>query len=475
MAITFDVIPNEFLIFTAPSVTITAVDTTPAASGINSWCWYFNNTLVSQASTWVCNFFAPTEGNLILVANSIQSETAEIAIVERATDVVDFLVCPANGTNWEAPSLSIVATDNTPNSVAVSSWEWYFNNVLVSTTSSWEQKFFTPITGYLEMRVNSPYLTGQTSAGPTLLSFLEFNACRDHESTLPTGHRGSTTLNPIITSYDLLAERIKMQLGWPIVDVEACDEMIFDAIDQAIEWYSKYAGYTEEYLCFDSYQYECGQGIPMDKVLTCVSKCYCPDGTGCGTTNRHLTAMFMDCDLNEYRKVIDVKSFEPVDFSGTDYLFSLDYMFAQQTYFSYLLGNIGYDLITWQALKMWLDLREKMFATKPQIRFDERTQRMRIIPEPTQNNNRYVGVVGCTVERPIKDMVRERWVFQYASAIVKIMVGNVRGKFGSVNLLGGAAVNYNDIRSQGLEEKKQLEEEILRSFGEVQPLGFLVG
>jgi len=285
---------------------------------------------------------------------------------------------------------------------------------------------------------------------------------------VPSGWEGSTTLNSVVKTYDDLTKRVKMQFGWPTVDVELCDQVVYDNINQALEWYSKYAGYTEEFMMFDSRKYVKGMGIKMDDVFSMLGQTY-------NTEQSAVSGRVWDYDKEDYRKVISVHTFDPVEYSGTDYLFTLDYMFAQQTYFSHMMGNFGFDLVTWHVLKDWLDLRAKLFATQPQIFFDKNTQWMRIIPEPTNANNRYVGVIGAYVEKSICNMIAERWVYQYALALSQIQVGNIRSKFGQVSLLGGGAIQWNELLQQGSTMKDQLEKELQDRFGESQPLGIFVG
>lgn len=287
---------------------------------------------------------------------------------------------------------------------------------------------------------------------------------------------GSTNLNSKVKTYQDVMKRIKMQMGWPVVQIEICDEAIVEHIDTAIEWYTKYAGYTEEILAFDSRNYECGFGMRIDKMITqlyCMSNCE-PQMGNKKAANTNLQKSFYDYDLDSYRKVVDLWSFDEANTGSSDYLFSMEYVFAQQTYFSYVLGNYGFDLVTWHILKEWIDTREKMFALKRRYHFDDRNQILRLYPEPGKNE-RFIGVVGCYVEKPIKDVIMERWIYQYALALSKITVGNVRGKFTSVTQFGGGTINYSDLLNQGLEEKKQLEDEIMNKHGEVAPIKFFVG
>lgn len=286
---------------------------------------------------------------------------------------------------------------------------------------------------------------------------------------------GSTNLNSKIKTYADLIQRIKMQLGWPVVQVEVCDEQIVDFIDQAIEWYTKYAGYTEEFLVFDSNIYKPGVGVKMDDLFT---QLYCMRELEPRVSNKQSkytehNILLQDYDLDSYRKVIDIWSFDEGGHAGGDFLFSMEYIFAQQTYFSYVLGNYGFDLVTWHILKDWIDTREKMFALKRRYSFDEKNQILRLIPEPT-SGQRFVGVIGAYVERAIKDIISERWVFFYALALTKITLGHIRGKFGSVQLFGGGTINA-EVGAQGLEEKNRLEEELLDKHGEVSPNKFFIG
>ena len=92
---------------------------------------------------------------------------------------------------------------------------------------------------------------------------------------------------------------------------------------------------------------------------------------------------------------------------------------------------IDFDLVTWETLKQFLDTRKRMFSSTPRVLFDPRTQRMRIIPEPDPTNP-FIGIIGAYVERPIKDIIIERWVQQYALALTKIAVGHIRGKYSNV-------------------------------------------
>ena len=138
-----------------------------------------------------------------------------------------------------------------------------------------------------------------------------------------------------------------------------------------------------------------------------------------------------------------------------------------------MIGNFGFDLLTWECLKGFIDTRDKVLALKEQVRFDYRTQIMRLTPEPRETFP-YTGIVGCYVERPIKDLICERWVQKYALALTKISISRVREKYAGTNLFGGGSVNIN-ILQEGLKEKETLEQELMNSYQDSTPATFFVG
>lgn len=276
----------------------------------------------------------------------------------------------------------------------------------------------------------------------------------------------STNLNNKVKTYRNLIDRVKGILGSPMINLEVCeDTQMVDFIDQSLEWYTKYAGFTEEFLIFDSNLYK-EPGLRIDKLytITYTMRETMMNGASGG----------WDYDMGDYRKVVGVFSYQQGETTGINTLFTLEQSMAQQTYFSYMLGNAGFDLVTWECLKGWLDLREKVLAQVTYVDFDNRNQLLRLIPPPNEKS-KYYGVIGAWVEKPVKDLIMERWVYQYTLALTMIAIGNIRGKYMGVSLFGGGQINYNDMLSKGLEMKDKLEEELKTEYGESQPAKFFIG
>ena len=285
-------------------------------------------------------------------------------------------------------------------------------------------------------------------------------------NVLPRYTPGSTNANPVIVSYDSLAQRIRRQLGEPLVNVELANEQIYDNIAAAMEYFTKYAGYTEEFLIFNSTKYERGVGMKIDTMINTTPEMF-------KSSVPNLSAGY-DYDLESYRRVLDCFSFTYGETTGINTLFTLEQAMAQQIYSSYMIGNFGFDLTSWEILKGFIDTRTKVLAMTPHFRFDPRTQILRIIPEPIPEQT-YLGVVGCYIERPIKDIISERWVYRYALALCKITAANVRGKFGGTALFGGGTVNYSDFMQQGITERDALELELKNNYEDVTPAMFFLG
>ena len=348
----------------------------------------------------------------------------------------------------------------------------------------------------------------------------------------------STNLSNKITSFNRLSERILRSLGYPFINVEVHRDQLYENISIACEMFTKFAGYTREYLLFDSALYVRDVGIRLDTLITLKSANvleqtqgksknpqftnYVPQQTvafistsaipafyftnstelsaalSAGTfvneifdetvynqivaVNSSLSAAFtqsrqrqitqlgslttstsynnaFDYDVMDYRKVIAITDFEQGSTTGINTLFTIEQTLAQQTYFSYAMGNYGFDLISWYTLKDWLSNREKLLAIKPSYDFNDRTQIMRIYPQPKagESTAQYYGVVSCYVEKPLRDVIQEQWVYQYALALTKIVLARVRGKYQGTTLFGGGLVNA-DMLSEGLAEKEKLEQ-----------------
>lgn len=184
-----------------------------------------------------------------------------------------------------------------------------------------------------------------------------------------------------------------------------------------------------------------------------------------------------DYDLMDYRKVMSVTGFEKGSLSTFGATFSLEASLAQQTYFQFMAGGYGFDLLSWWTMKNWMETREKVLGTRPQWQFDENTQYLTLWPQP-RPDVRFYGVVECCVEKPIKDLIKEQWVQKYATAKVMCAIGWSRSKYTSMSMFGGGTIS-NDILAKGLEQCEKLEQQLYEGaapgLGSTDPILFMIG
>ena len=147
---------------------------------------------------------------------------------------------------------------------------------------------------------------------------------------------------------------------------------------------------------------------------------------------------------------------------------------AQQSFHAYSLGNYGFDILSWHTVKDWMDTREKVFATRREIQFNPRTQFLRLLPQP--RNTHFYGLLECYVENPLRDTIKEKWVYEYAVAIAKVMWGRILTKVDGVELLGGGVLNGGQVLEEGLSDKEKLETMLIEGgYGDFDPVGFIIG
>lgn len=409
----------------------------------------------------------------------------------------------------------------------------------------------------------------------------------------PTDYYMSTNLNNKHTSFEKVGTSILNRLGFPAVSVpDLHRDMLYEAISEACEFFTKYAGFREEYLVIDSRLYEPNKGIRLDKLFSVasvqethktgvpqrfmnrsfdqrlerpkdvyVTKVRIPTidyyvsnkefellEKNCKDIDRELLCHLKDLshrfpngieelsiisgylyefliskrgytkeqfkksknqivteggeeltiyaedetygqwredlyyensydyDMMDYRKVVDVKNWYEGHSLSVTSLFSTEFALAEQAYYSYQFSIRGFDMVSWMNLNLMLDTRNKMLALNRDYKFDDYTQYLRFYPQPKPNTH-FVGVIQAWVEKPLRDIIKERWVFKYALAICKTMIGNVRGRWGDVQMLGGGVVTGNKIGDEGNREMEKLEELLMtkNGYGDAPPPCFFIG
>jgi hypothetical protein len=176
---------------------------------------------------------------------------------------------------------------------------------------------------------------------------------------------------------------------------------------------------------------------------------YTDNGITHDRVNLQYNKMF-DYDIMDYRKVVSVVNYSESGVSSITSLYNFDTSLAQQFFYTNQFNHRSFGLTTWYALHEWRNLYEKLLAVKRGWHFNKDTQYLTLTPQPRMGE-RFFGIVECWVERPLKDVLREPWVFDYALALCKEMLGRVRSKWGdSVSMLGGGSLTGNALAQEGV-------------------------
>lgn len=364
----------------------------------------------------------------------------------------------------------------------------------------------------------------------------------------------STNLNNKNKTFKDLADKIMYQLGYPVVSIELHINQVYSAIQNAVEFYTKYAGHDEAWLLFDSRIYEKDKGIRLDKLCTIASlptaqtanidrqlfkKDYDvthdlpkrnyiviadipqdslpstyfkglkkfeilsqeqydevvtynpatadhfkinrePDWTLEGERMEVQPEQYenaYDYDLMDYRKVSAVIDFNKSSNRSLTSLFSFESAIASQCYNMYQFSLRGFDLLSFHNLHEFMKTRNRTLALDTTFNFDPRTQYLTLYPPPKIDTS-YYAVLRCRIEAPLRNVIDRIWVYKYALAQCKMMLGMIRGRFGQVQLAGGAVLaDNNNLRDSGQKEMEQLEKELIENtaFGEKNPPIFFIG
>lgn len=184
-----------------------------------------------------------------------------------------------------------------------------------------------------------------------------------------------------------------------------------------------------------------------------------------------------DYDIMDYRKVVSVVNYSESGVSSITSLYNFDTSLAQQFFYTNQFNHRSFGLTTWYALHEWRNLYEKMLAVKRGWHFNKDTQYLTLTPQPRMGE-RFFGIVECWVERPLKDVLKEPWVFDYALAVCKEMLGRVRSKWGDgVQMLGGGSLTGNALAQEGVTKQKELLDELIKNqaYGAMHKPRFFVG
>lgn len=245
----------------------------------------------------------------------------------------------------------------------------------------------------------------------------------------------SSFVDPAVKSLKQLKEWILISLGYPLITVELTDEQLNFCIANAIEFYTKYAYFQPKYLTIDFSKrpYEHNKGINLKELNIASIKEISVPGDN----------MFA---------------------SGGD-LFWSPYSFMGQGQGAFPFNNRGNlpsmgGWVTWHAVNEYMDLVKRCTGSNPDFQYDKDTGYLKLMPEPpNRDHNNWVLITAQCIP-PYEILYGNEYIRRICLANAKILLGTIRKKFSSVQLIGGGNLDTS-IGDEGKEELDKIKEEII--------------
>lgn len=246
----------------------------------------------------------------------------------------------------------------------------------------------------------------------------------------------STWLNPGIRTKEQLKNWILTKLGYPLLTVELTDSQIDSCIADGISVYSKFAYTPEKYLVVNTKYYEHGVGL-----------------------NLHGQRIMSVKEISTQRD-------NPMGI-GMDMFFSPYAFFGQggmgaSPFFNQANVSPTGSWITYQNAMEWYKLAKRMTGSNPDFQYDKTTQYLKLFPEPRCGNQDHFILLTVNQEPPIEEYFGNEYCRRLILAECKILLGTIRKKFQSVQLLGGGTLDTS-IADEGREEKQAAMDELIKT------------
>lgn len=226
---------------------------------------------------------------------------------------------------------------------------------------------------------------------------------------------------------------VKTQLGYPLINIEVTDDQIGQIIDDTVQKFSEYAYGTLEAAVV--VQLSGKNDYPMIDTMTNVLKL--SKGSTSNLTN--FSSNF-----------------------GSGYVPDL---WSQQFFTSSLTGDIIPSIIQISTVQSTL---EKFFGDDIVYNFNPHRKTLQVLENfygPAVLHYQYEYLADENGDL----IYNHEWVKAYTKAKVKELWGTVTGKFDQ-SLVGGAKINYSDMKSEAQTEIEYLNEQLLTKWSDPCPM-----
>jgi hypothetical protein len=240
------------------------------------------------------------------------------------------------------------------------------------------------------------------------------------------------------------------RLGFPVIELNLDDDQIEDRIDDALQYWQ-------------DYHFDGTQKVYYIKAITQTD-----------INNKYLNLADAKDGSNNAMDIIGVTRIFPVqDSQSTVSMFDLRYQLRLNELYDFTSASYINYTLTAQHLRSL----ELLFSGEVPIRFQRHMQRL-YIDWAWGASEAPVGTVViaeayANIDPALYNKVwNDRWLKEYATALIKRSWGNNLKKFSGIQLPGGVTLNGDKIYEEAVGEIEKLETEMQVEYG--APLEFLM-
>jgi len=227
------------------------------------------------------------------------------------------------------------------------------------------------------------------------------------------------------------------KLGAPVIDINVSDEQVDDRIDEAVDYWR-------------DYHYNGSQLVYMKHQIT--------------QENKDNGYIDLPTGILGISGIFNMQS----SISTGSGIFNVQYQFVLNN----LEDITGYNITNYYMSMSHLEFLQEMLVGKPMIRYNKHVNKLFLDTDPgLLVVVEYIIIEAYDVIDPAtySDVWGDRWLQNYATALVKEQWGANLTKFTGMQLVGGVTFNGEQILSDAREERRLMEEEAVNN---LQPLSY---
>ena len=255
---------------------------------------------------------------------------------------------------------------------------------------------------------------------------------------------------PAVTSRQTLKDYCLRRLGFPVIEINVDDDQLEDRIDDAIQYWQDYH--------FDGLQ----------KVY------YVKRIDNTDVTNKYIDLNNIVDSSNTSLDIVGITRIFPLqDSQATINMFDLRYQLRLNELYDFTSASYVNYTLTMQHLRSL----EMMFTGEVPIRFNRHMKKLYIDwawgASEAPAGTVVIAEAYATLDATLYNRVwNDRWIKEYATALIKRTWGNNLKKFSGLQLPGGVTLNGDKIFEEASAEIEKLESEMQSEYG--APLEFLM-